>query len=584
VVDTAKLVARVETKGVKRATDELDRFSDEAKDAEKSSVNLGKAAKAAAGFIVKAGASIGAAGAALTAIAIKASDAQKEWQNLSKVAGDSVDTFKASAFAANQVGISAEKLADISKDTNEKLGEFIATGGGGFADFFNQVAPQVGLTAEELQGLSGPQVLGRVQKAFEQANVPIEQQSFYLESIASDTTALIPLLKNEGEELNRLTNRYNELNESLQLTGAAEAGLRELSTNFDLLQQTAGNALNLITSQFAPDIAKFVNFITTSIPKATQSVIDFFDEFRDPENRRSISSIQETIAENLEEIQELQENTARRGKNIRAAQKKALEQENEELKKRIDLLKEERQIVESPAFSTSGSSVKTNTQKEKEKQQKDSLERQKKLKEEFDEAELQSQQDFESKREDTISKGFDNVISLSSSKNRDLFNLSKGAAVANAILSSQETIANAFAVKPYPLGVALGVAAIGSTAARVDAIRNTQPPSAREQGGQFARGQDLLVGEKGPELVRFNAGGRIANTQDTQGLLNGGMAPNVIINNNAAGTVATAETLSTGDVVVIVEQVLNREVNKPNSNFNKSLDRTRNAPRTRNVG
>jgi len=78
VVDTAKLVARVETKGVKRATDELDRFSDEAKDAEKSSVNLGKAAKAAAGFIVKAGASIGAAGAALTAIAIKASDAQKE--------------------------------------------------------------------------------------------------------------------------------------------------------------------------------------------------------------------------------------------------------------------------------------------------------------------------------------------------------------------------------------------------------------------------------------------------------------------------------------------------------------------------
>ncbi len=146
MVDTARLVAKVETKGVRRATDELEGFSDSAQDADSSTQKLGKTLKSGAAFVAKAGVALGAAGTALAVFATKTADAQKEWQNLSKLAGDSVDNFKAVAFATEQVGISAEKLADISKDTNEKLGEFIATGGGGFKDFFEQVAPLVDLT------------------------------------------------------------------------------------------------------------------------------------------------------------------------------------------------------------------------------------------------------------------------------------------------------------------------------------------------------------------------------------------------------------------------------------------------------
>ena len=307
MVDVAQLVAEVKTKGVRKATDDLDRFGKEAKQADKSTAKFKKGATAAFSAVKVGAVALAGATAALTALTVKVAAAQKEWQTLSNIAGDSVDNFKATAFAAEQVGISAEKLADISKDTNEKLGEFIATGGGGFKDFFEQVAPQVNLTAKELQGLSGPQVLGRVKSALDAANVPLEQQSFYLESIASDTTNLIPLLANEGAELNRLTSEYNKLNDALLLTGNEKNALKGLSEDFDLLTATGSNALTFLTAQFAPELEGFLRFVTDNVPKATQEIFAFFDAFRDTENRQSIQGLNDDIGDLLAEISSLQQ-------------------------------------------------------------------------------------------------------------------------------------------------------------------------------------------------------------------------------------------------------------------------------------
>ena len=112
--DTAQLVARVETKGVTKSTRELDKFSDEAKDAESSTVKLGKTAKSTGLLVLKAGAAFATATLAAGALARNAANAEREWRTLANIAGESVQTFKATAFAAEQVGISAEKLGDIS--------------------------------------------------------------------------------------------------------------------------------------------------------------------------------------------------------------------------------------------------------------------------------------------------------------------------------------------------------------------------------------------------------------------------------------------------------------------------------------
>ena len=158
-----------------------------------------------------------------------------EMENLSRLAVMNSEDFQKAAFATQQYGVDQDKLADISKDTLEKLGEFTATGGGGFADFFEQVAPKIGLTAKELQGLSGPDVLVAVTDAMEKANLSYEEQSFYLESIASDTTMLIPLLKDHGAALKEQTDRADALglaisNVETQRLVEAQKATNELTT------------------------------------------------------------------------------------------------------------------------------------------------------------------------------------------------------------------------------------------------------------------------------------------------------------------------------------------------------------------
>ena len=146
------------------------------------------------------------AGGALLAMAAQYTQAAIEVERFAFLSNASTAEFQKMAVGAETVGISAEKLSDMMKDFNEKLGEFITLGSGGALDFFEQIAIQTEGGAEgarklalEMQRLSGPQALQLYVDKMEEAGVTQQQMSFYLESMASDTTALIPLLRNGGE-------------------------------------------------------------------------------------------------------------------------------------------------------------------------------------------------------------------------------------------------------------------------------------------------------------------------------------------------------------------------------------------------
>jgi hypothetical protein len=146
------------------------------------------------------------AGGALLAMAAQYTQAAIEVERFAFLSNASTTEFQKMAVGAETVGISAEKLSDQMKDFNEKLGEFITLGSGGALDFFEQIAIQTEGGAEgarklalEMQRLSGPQALQLYVDKMEEAGVTQQQMSFYLESMASDTTALIPLLRNGGE-------------------------------------------------------------------------------------------------------------------------------------------------------------------------------------------------------------------------------------------------------------------------------------------------------------------------------------------------------------------------------------------------
>lgn len=156
---------------------------------------------------------IGAAGAVtyLTSVVRQAAQAGQEIDRLSTLSNTGAETFQEYAYAAQRFGISQEKLADIFKDTQDKVGDFLQNGGGPLKDFFDNVAPKVGVTADQFRRLSGPEALQLYVSSLEKANLTQSELTFYMEAIASDSAMLLPLLKDNGRAFNDLAKEARDL-------------------------------------------------------------------------------------------------------------------------------------------------------------------------------------------------------------------------------------------------------------------------------------------------------------------------------------------------------------------------------------
>lgn len=127
-----------------------------------------------------------------------------EIERMAQLSNAGLVEFQRFAAGARDVGVEQDKLSDILKDTNDRIGDFIATGGGPMADFFENIAPKVGVTAEQFQRLSGPEALQLYVSSLEKAGLSQQQMTFYMEALASDATLLLPLLRDNGAEMDRL--------------------------------------------------------------------------------------------------------------------------------------------------------------------------------------------------------------------------------------------------------------------------------------------------------------------------------------------------------------------------------------------
>lgn len=203
------------------------------------------------------GAGSAAAIASLTAITVSTVNAAAEISKLSTIAGASSTEFQKFAAGAQLVGIEQDKLADILKDVTEKAGEFAATGGGGMKDFFEQIAPQVGVTADQFAALSGPQALGLYVDTLEQAGVSQQQMTFYMESLASDATALIPLLKDNGAAMKGFADEAERAGAILSEQTIAEAN--KLRAAMFLMDQATSGLKNQIGSALIPVLGDFAD-------------------------------------------------------------------------------------------------------------------------------------------------------------------------------------------------------------------------------------------------------------------------------------------------------------------------------------
>lgn len=159
-----------------------------------SSLNVAAIAVSALGGAI-AGLSI----ANLVSYSEKVIQTGSDIQRFSKLANASVKDFQYFSKGAESAGISMESFADKMKDMQDRIGDFQQTGGGPLADFFENIAPRVGVTIQQFQKLSGPDALQLFYNSLEKAGASTNDMKFYMEAIISDSSLLIPLLENGGQ-------------------------------------------------------------------------------------------------------------------------------------------------------------------------------------------------------------------------------------------------------------------------------------------------------------------------------------------------------------------------------------------------
>ena len=161
----------------------------------------------------------------------------REIENLSRVANSTPAEFQKMAYAAETVGISQEKLADQFKDFDERVGQFLNEGTGELKQFFEEIAPKVGVTAEMFAKLSGPEAMMLYVESLQKAGIEGKQFDEMLERTASDMKVLSPLFANNSELLKQLGK--DAQTNGLIMSDATSKALNDMSLKFDRFKKKA---------------------------------------------------------------------------------------------------------------------------------------------------------------------------------------------------------------------------------------------------------------------------------------------------------------------------------------------------------
>tara|TARA_R110002020_G_scaffold181796_2_gene377069 strand:- start:5449 stop:8604 length:3156 start_codon:yes stop_codon:yes gene_type:complete len=233
-------------------------YRSEMRDTQQSTSTMMGAIKADAANMAKVGAAafagMAAAGTAAIGVMIKEqTELANEIIKLAKVSNTNIDVMQKHIVAARAMGVEQETLGDIYKDTQDKIGDFLTTGGGAMADFFESMPSNVNLTAESFRQLSGPDALQRYYNGLQDANLSNSELIFYMESIASDASLLIPLLHDNGAGFDVWAEAAE--NAGVIMDEKTLAATQDLRAANDLLTLSVEGAKTQFTTAFIPVLA-----------------------------------------------------------------------------------------------------------------------------------------------------------------------------------------------------------------------------------------------------------------------------------------------------------------------------------------
>ena len=226
-----------------RAQAQVDAIADQ----ERATTNYGEKAKVAFGY---AAAGAGIAAAAIGALIKEQIELASQLNQVALKSNTSAEAIQKYTIGATAIGIEMDKLGDIFKDTQDKVGDFLSTGGGEMQDFFDNVAPKVGVTADEFRKLSGPDALQLYYNSLEKANLSQNEMVFYMESVADEASLLIPYLKDGGKGFDLWATAAENAGATMDEKTIRAA--QELKTSTELLDLSVQGAKNQIAQAFMP--------------------------------------------------------------------------------------------------------------------------------------------------------------------------------------------------------------------------------------------------------------------------------------------------------------------------------------------
>ena len=197
-----------------------------------------------------------------------------ELERFAYLAQSTVPEFQKMAVGAEMFGVQQDKLADITKDFNEKLGEMATVSGGGALDFIEQVGVKTEGSAEgamkllkTMGDLSGPEGMALYVEKMEDANLSQKQMSFLMESVASDSTMLLPLLKNNAQGMKLWGDAAEDA--GIILSSQTVKSAREMQVQSKMLDMQLQGVKNQLTAAVMPALVDVAGAFKTGGKEAT---------------------------------------------------------------------------------------------------------------------------------------------------------------------------------------------------------------------------------------------------------------------------------------------------------------------------
>ncbi|ROO30593.1 hypothetical protein SAOR_00935 [Salinisphaera orenii MK-B5] len=250
------------TRNLKGAESEMERF---ARRARRDFRKVADDARQLGRTFARLGTVVGGAATALGYFASQQAQAVQRTNAMAQATGVATGEFQQLQYAITMVGGQADDALGLVKDLQERIGEAaMSQSGEGY-----EVLQQIGLDAEKLQKLSIVDQLTRIGEAIK--GLPKAQQVYILESLASESSALLPLLREGATELRRFAGEAVEMNTALS---AFETNrITDAARSFDQMGASITGVINALIVELAPTIQSFAKAFT----RATQAVVENMD-------------------------------------------------------------------------------------------------------------------------------------------------------------------------------------------------------------------------------------------------------------------------------------------------------------------